>query len=257
MTTMTQTAKVAGSGWLRQFLKRILRATGIFEAFKQWCLRHSLVVSQAGQDFLIWAEAFNERRNGYFLDIGAFDGVHVSNTFLLERRYGWRGICVEANPDRFAELARNRRSTCLNVCLDSKEGEVEFALRDELGGIAGLSMDSRATGPAPVIRLKTRRLIDVLRENSAPAIIDYLSIDVEGAEDRILLDFDFKAYRFNTITIERPSEKLRAAFRDNGYRLVKEIPGLDCFYVHEHFLHVYLKNMYEFYWKRHFLFRWI
>ncbi|HZP12974.1 MAG TPA: FkbM family methyltransferase [Nevskiaceae bacterium] len=256
MTTMTQSAGTVGSGWLRQFFKRILRATGILASCRRLFLRHSLVVSQAGQDFLIWAEAFNEKRNGFFLDIGAFDGVHVSNTFLLEKRYGWRGICVEANPERFADLKRNRSCTCIDVCLDATEGEVEFALREELGGIAGLNQDSRASGPAPIIRLPTRRLIDVLREHNAPAVIDYLSIDVEGAEDRILLGFDFKAYRFNTVTIERPSEQLRAVFRDNGYRLVKEIPGLDCFYVHEHFLHVYLNNMYEFYCKRHFIFRW-
>ena len=43
-------------------------------------------------------------KNGYFIDIGALDGVTMSNTYLLETRYDWTGICVETNPDYFMEL---------------------------------------------------------------------------------------------------------------------------------------------------------
>jgi len=64
---------------------------------------------------------FNEKRNGYFLDIGAHDGIHISNTYLLERRYGWSGICIEANRDTFLKLQKNRKATCVNACLDSCE----------------------------------------------------------------------------------------------------------------------------------------
>jgi FkbM family methyltransferase len=227
---------------LRELLKRIL-------------YRQSIGVAQAGQDQWVAGEAFDERQGGYFVDIGAYDGVKVSNTFILEKRLGWRGLCIEANPRAFAALERNRSSTCLNVCLDQVEGEVEFALRGELGGIAGLS-DIPSPVDEGVIRLPTRRLESVLREQGAPAVIDYLSIDVEGAEERVLADFDFSAFRFNTLTIERPSDRLREVLRANRYRLVKEIPWLDCFYVHEDFVDTYRDNLFSYFRKRYLRVRW-
>jgi FkbM family methyltransferase len=241
-----------------RFIKALLPG-----ALKEWfrrrfLYRNSMALSQAGQDYWVWAEAFNEMRDGYFVDIGAFDGLNISNTFLLEARYGWRGICIEANPVRFADLRRNRACICLNACLDRTEGEVSFVMREELGGIAGLTIDPRAAShPGETIRMPTRTLSSVLLENNAPAIIDYLSIDVEGAEDRILLDFDFDSYRFNTMTIERPSAALRELLKARGYWLVREIPHLDCFYVHHEFWGSYLNNLYSFYrHKRQLYVRW-
>lgn len=214
-------------------------------------------LSQAGQDAWVFGEVFDEKQGGYFLDIGAHDGITISNTYLLERRYRWTGLCVEANPTTFKELKKNRSSTCLNICIDRQRGEVEFAVRDVLGGIVGASLDNSAPAVgASVIRLKTVPLVEVLAEQRAPAVIDYLSIDVEGAEERVLDTFDFDRYRFNCITIERPSGKLRALFDAKGYVLVKEIRGLDCFYVHAEFLDTYKQNLFRFFEKRQLVMRW-
>jgi hypothetical protein len=72
----------------------------------------TLQMGQAGQDYWVIGEVFNERRGGYFVDIGAHDGVELSNTFLLEKRYGWTSVCVEANPrvldERDAQRHRRR-----------------------------------------------------------------------------------------------------------------------------------------------------
>ena len=219
-------------------------------------LPRSASLSQAGQDEWVFGEVFNEMGSGFFLDIGAHDGVTISNTFLLEWRYGWRGICVEANPQSFRKLTQARRSTCVNVCLDRARGHVEFAVRDVLGGIVGEGMDNTGTEGSTVLRLEALPLKDVLTSHSAPSRIDYLSIDVEGAEDRVLDAFDFDSYRFNCMTIERPSESLRAIFHRHGYVLVKEIVGLDCFYVHSDFVASYKKNLFEYYDKKHLRVRW-
>ena len=48
---------------------------------------------------------FRGRRNGYFVDVGAYDGVTYSNTCFLERELGWQGVCFEANPRAYAKLA--------------------------------------------------------------------------------------------------------------------------------------------------------
>ncbi|MGC4079207.1 MAG: hypothetical protein QM702_19630 [Rubrivivax sp.] len=86
-----------------------------------------------------------------FLDIGAHDGVSISNTYVLALR--WNGLCIEANPKTFQALIRNRRAACINVCLDRTEGEVDFAVRDVLGGIVSPELDN--AGPqAEVLRVR-------------------------------------------------------------------------------------------------------
>ena len=61
-------------------------------------------------------ETLGEKR-GYFVEAGALDGVQVSNTLLLEESYGWTGICVEPDPQLYAELVENRTCICEQVCL--------------------------------------------------------------------------------------------------------------------------------------------
>lgn len=216
----------------------------------------SLYMSQQGQDVWVFGEAFNGERKRYFLDIGAHDGIHLSNTYLLESRYNWNGICVEANPDTFARLKKNRRTVCLNACLDSTEGFVDFAKRDVMGGIISSNTDNREYGSHEVVQIKAQTLDGLLKEQNAPHEIDYLSIDIEGAEERVLGSFNFKEYRFNCISIERPTKSLRKTFLDNEYIIIKDIPGLDCFYVHHSFLHRYKTNLLKFYEKKYLTIRW-
>lgn len=203
---------------------------------------------QIGQDFWVFAEAFNGMRSGYFVDIGAHDGRHISNTFILEKDFGWTGLLIEANPYSFEKLLKTRSSKCLNICLDRAEGEAEFAIRGVMGGLVGRDFDNaRPSEETELVRLKTRPLSDVLDEEGAPDVIDFLSIDVEGAEERILLDFDFHRYLFNCMTIERPGRTLRARLAERGYRVVREVPGLDTFFVHKSFAQRYRQNMMAFY----------
>jgi FkbM family methyltransferase len=216
----------------------------------------SLSMSQAGQDLWVYGEVFNEKREGYFLDVGAHDGARFSNTFILETRYGWKGLCIEANPNTFQELRKNRTACCLNVCVDSSEQEVIFKKASVGGGIVAADCDNKEVSGDQNVKLKTMTLERILREQSSPSVIDYLSIDIEGAEDRALLNFSFDKYRFNCITIERPSAKLRNLLDSNGYRLLKEIPGLDCFYLHESFIPVYFENMISFFEKKFRIANW-
>ena len=68
--------------------------------------------------------------------------------------------------------------------------------------------------------------------------------------------FDFDRYRFNSITIERPSERLCTLFHGAGYVLIKEIPGLDCFYIHGAFMPSYKANLFAFYDQHYLTLRW-
>jgi FkbM family methyltransferase len=216
----------------------------LFALVKARCIS----LSQAGQDFWVYAEAFNEMQNGYFVDVGANDGLTLSNTYLLERRYNWSGILVEANPQLCHEIAIHRQAKCVNVCVDEREGNVSFVMDGLFGSIMS---DEKADsqGRANVVEVPSSSLANILRTNDAPHIIDYLSIDIEGAEDKALLGFPFSEYIFRCLTIERPSHELHERLVKNRYQLIKRIPELDNFYIHADFSAEYTRNLGRF-WKK-------
>ena len=224
-----------------EFIKRPIRAYLHEKSFHR---------SQAGQDLWVIGEVFNEKRNGYFLDIGAHDGVYLSNTFILEKRYGWQGLCIEANPDSFLMLQQNRSSKCVNECVGATASTVGFIKDGVMGGMSHHIDQSPQSEAAEAIKLKTKPLEQILQEANAPGDIDYVSCDVEGAEDEVFLNFPFGDYRFKSMTIERPSAQLQARLSEFGYREVKTIPGLDSFYIHRDFESQYLDNVFNYFNKK-------
>ena len=202
--------------------------------------------SQYGQDLFV-LEALGGQRGGYFLDFGASNGVRFSNTLLLERSFGWRGICIEPNDSFFEELKKNRNCQCLNVCVYDRDGDVEFVENAAvLGGIlheydpthleyAKANFDLRCdpTGRPTTVRKVARTLRSVLKACEAPSVIDYWSLDTEGSELRILKSFPFGQYSFRVITVEHNWLPSRARIHDflerRGYRLEKTLGCDDCY----------------------------
>lgn len=68
--------------------------------------------SQLNQDINV-LKFYKNAKNKYFVDIGASDGIELSNTYLLEKEYNWKGICVEPIPYRFNDLCNNRKKITL------------------------------------------------------------------------------------------------------------------------------------------------
>lgn len=198
-------------------------------------------VSQKAQDRWVIEEALPARRGGFFLDLAATDGIKLNNTLLLEREFGWTGIAIEPHPQQFKLLSTNRNCHVSNACVDTDFHDVDFLPNGALGGIVDADTDNNwqvrskllraGYAAGDVLRLKTRPLIDVLREFNAPKVIDYFSLDVEGAETRILRGFPFTEYTFLTLTIERPTPELNRLLFGNGYRFVRNV-FFDSFYVH-------------------------
>jgi FkbM family methyltransferase len=242
---------MAAESPLKALLKRILPP-------QLWCFLVRTFVyrvdlrqtfSQAGQDYWVIHEAFCKARKGYFVEIGSTNGIAINNTYLLEKRYGWSGICIEPNPYFFQHLQCNRSCICLNTCVDQQPGEVDFIFDSVMGGILNVSgdRDTDVNSSIKPQRVKATTLIDILDSNHAPPVIHYLSIDVEGAEERVLIDFPMDRYKFLTLSIERPSTALHQKLMDNGYHLVKVIPELDHFYIHESFQDSYIVNVVSFF----------
>jgi hypothetical protein len=134
----------------------------------------------------------------YYVELAAHHYRHISNTYALDLRHRWRGLCIEANPEYLQDLARFR--TCAlfgGVVADSETKMVQFAMRNALSGIVGKEMDNRGQqGP----QLLAMPFIDVLRAFAVPNTIDYLSLDVEGAEWMILHEFPFDEYTFLAVS---------------------------------------------------------
>lgn len=187
--------------------------------------------SQCGQDKWVIKDILKFKRGGFFLDLAAGDGINISNTYVLEKRYGWNGICIEASDNLFSKLKENRSCICENACIDGKEHTVKFIERNGFsGGIVDSNTDNKVA--TDYVLKKTTTLKKILQKHNAPRIIDYFSLDVEGAETRIMEGFPFKDYVFSAMTIERPSKLLKFILKREGYIVVGVNP-CDKLYIHK------------------------
>jgi FkbM family methyltransferase len=172
--------------------------------------------SQLGQDLWVLKQT-KYKKNGFFVEFGATDGVLLSNSYLLEQEFGWDGICAEPNPKYFKLLNKNRKCTVSNSCISARTGEkVEFILANEYGGIAdtakagkhGAKVRAYEEGGG-LINVETISLHDFLIQNNAPKTIDYMSIDTEGSEYIILSTFPFSEWTISFLSIEHNYEPQR------------------------------------------------
>ena len=160
--------------------------------------------SQYGQDALIGDVLFLGR-TGVFVDVGARDGLVISNTKYLEER-GWTGIAIEPHPDLFRALRESRKCECLNIGVSSEVSSgVEFVkfLEEPLGN-SGLYSTFRDRVRLDrikheIIQIACVPLRDVLTDTP---LVHYLDIDVEGHELEVLKGIDFGRTQFRIIGVE-------------------------------------------------------
>lgn len=146
--------------------------------------------SQAGQDKWI-AELFKFKRGGYFIDIGAHDGIELSNTFYLEQELDWKGICIEAGRNNFDLLKENRKSATLHAAVLNYTGKCKFKEDHLYGHICDEGKE-----------MFCLTIEEGLKICKAPPVIDYLSIDIEGGELNALSVFPFDRYIIRALTVE-------------------------------------------------------
>jgi FkbM family methyltransferase len=193
--------------------------------------------SQYNQD-VIALKTFDFKRDGYFVDIGANDGITCSNSYLLEKEYNWRGICVEPLPECYKKCLEIRNCLCYDYAVyDKSDLELSFSMSNLLSGISEthLIKDKQQNFIDPRhfynnytgdIIVKTKTLTDILDMSKAPTYIEYLSIDVEGAEVKVLNGIDFNKYKFGIIHIEHNWQpyrnEIRQILENNGYLYLQE-----------------------------------
>ena len=195
--------------------------------------------SQINQDIFVISN-HRGKKNGYFVEFGATDGIGLSNTFLLEKEYGWNGILVEPGKNWREELVKNRKGRIDFRCVAANsKNYVAFneATSPELSTIAGFeNHDQNKRTTKSTYSVETVSLIDLLIEHDAPKKIDYISIDTEGTEFDILKNFDFGEYKFKIMTVEHnftsERDKIFQLLNANGYhRIWSEFTQFDDWYI--------------------------
>ncbi|CAE8604477.1 unnamed protein product [Polarella glacialis] len=186
--------------------------------------------SQWGQDWLA-ASVNGCKKSGFFIDLAANEAVLNSNSLMLERDFGWQGICIEANPKYYFELF-HRKCKLFAGAVATSDTPVAFKLKNEVGGIVGEGTDNRpGAGHDGELKFHTVSLSEVLDRLGAPSRIDYFSLDIEGAESFAMIDFPWQRYRFTLLNVERPKPDLVKWLKDNGYVLLRDNPSWDATYI--------------------------
>lgn len=174
--------------------------------------------SQIGQDKWV-CEYFNFKRDGYFVDIGAYDGVWWDNTYYLEKELGWKGICIEPGLASFRKLQKSRTCHCVRAYISNYTGMIDFSAPEYHLRTHGAKM-----------KAVVHTMQEILSIYAAPKVIDYISLDVDGPECEVLRGFPFDKHEVILWTIEHdmyskgPKIKIeiKKIMETNGYVIAKE-----------------------------------
>jgi FkbM family methyltransferase len=183
--------------------------------------------SQVGQDKWV-CKQLQYKDNGIFLDIGAYDGKTLSNTYFLEKELGWTGVCVEPGVEEFLKLKRIRDCVCVHKAIYNDNIPVLMDSSEMLRGIKKhLQCPPKEDDQYEIQAITMKTLLETY---SIPKVIDYISLDTEGSEYEILSGFPFDEYTVTLWTIEHNAyldggklkKKVRKVMKKNGYVMVPE-----------------------------------
>lgn len=183
--------------------------------------------SQLRQDIFVLSETMF-RKNGYFVEVGGADGIKLSNTYLLETEFSWKGILAELATvwDKLKENRPNASIETLCVWKDSNSkivfNETKIPELSTINLFSSKDSHKYSLHKGKLYEVQTISLSDLLIKHKAPKYIEYLSIDVEGSEYEILNAFDFDQCDVRIITVEHnysaQREKIFTLLTSKGYK---------------------------------------
>jgi FkbM family methyltransferase len=172
--------------------------------------------SQDGQDKFLETNIFKGYLNGFYVDVGAHNGISINNTLYFEKNNNWTGINIEPLKIIFDELVNNRPNNInLNCAVCNKDGETDFLCNtgytEMLSGIKDtfdkrhlnrLEYENKQMGSTTeVVKVNTKKLETIFDENNV-SHVNYLSIDVEGGEFEVILSINFDKVFIDVIGFE-------------------------------------------------------
>jgi FkbM family methyltransferase len=184
--------------------------------------------SQFGEDLWLW-DLFEGKLDGRFIEVGAFDGYHLSVSYAFEA-VGWTGVLIEPGPEA-CEACRQRRkaSRVVHAALSRRgsRGTAAFTVAPRFGTLSYLTasrehqqeVHQREGGSQRRVEVPLMSMDDVLGDDPGP--IDFAVIDVEGGEADLLEGFSLERYRPRVVMIEegfeRPSSPYQKRMTEAGY----------------------------------------
>ncbi|GEM_PF-466373 len=178
----------------------LIQELRIFEMLSNEVYRNTM--SSDGQD-IIALKASDFKRGGYFVEIGVLDGIHKSNCYLLEKMYEWQGVLIEANPIWYQDIEKNRSSVLVKKGVYSKTSKMKMIMTDnEAAALTDSIQDDGISRNGGEIEVFVDTLTNIMADANSPKEIDYLSMDIEGAEFEAIKSIDWDSYRIHFVTIE-------------------------------------------------------
>jgi len=205
--------------------------------------------SQDKQDEFLETNIFKGHKDGYFVDVGAHDGKDINNTLYFEENNNWKGINIEPIKTVYDRLSKNRPN-CINIncAIDEKDGEAEFIYnKGYTEMISGLKAhydirhyhrlyneNSNFGSTTETTNVQTRRLDSIFQEYNIDHV-NYLSIDVEGAEFSVIKSINFDKVFIDVIGFENnyndTSIPIVKYLEDKGFIVINK--SLDIFMINK------------------------
>jgi FkbM family methyltransferase len=195
---------------------------------------------------LLWM-LFHGKPEGQCIEVGAFDGYSFSVSYVFES-VGWSGLLVEALPERYNQCKdrRSRFSRVVHAALGpaGSSGTAEFTLVDGGEMLSYLNLTeghktrlARETTITPrTVQAPLTSMDNLLADDparSAPGVIDFAVIDVEGGEEGLLKGFDLKRFRPRVLLVEDNTfgkdTTVRKLIESHGYVCVGNLDANDLF----------------------------
>ena len=156
---------------------------------------------------------FKDKKNGFYVDVGCYHPIHRNNTYLLHKQ-GWKGINIDTSEfsiDLFNHMRPNDLN--YNCAISNKNEMIKLFYQKELSQLSTTERDQAETvfqGNIKEKEIQAFTLDEILnRDKYKDTKIDFLDIDVEGADLKVLEGLSFDKFKPELVCVEIHAKEIK------------------------------------------------